>query len=252
MQKLSFHSSRGNSLVGILSDPSGNASIPVVVLCHGFATTKESETYLRLEKALNEVGLATFRFDFFGHGESDGKFEDITISEAIDDAVHAVSFMKEQGFKRIGLFGSSFGGMAALLAASKTKSLFALVLKSPVSDSLGKIAAAEGNASPEQWRKQGFIYNESRRMGKQKLNYSFYEDSEKISGFEAAKEITVPTLIVHGSEDDVVPVEQSRKTASLIPGCRLEEIEGASHKYSNPGEFEKMLSLVSEFLAEHA
>ena len=86
-------------------------------------------------------------------------------------------------------------------------------------------------------------------MGRQKLNYSFFEDAEKVSGFEAAKKIKVPALIVHGSQDKVVPVEQSRKTASLIPNCRLEIIEGADHKYSKPEDFERMLKLISEFVA---
>ena len=248
-QKLFLKNSKGDKLVGILSGPSGNASVPVAVLCHGFATTKESQTYLRLEKALNEKGIASFRFDFFGHGESEGKFEDVTISEAVDDALHVVAFVKSRGFSKIALFGSSFGGMAALLAASQNPGLFALALKSPVSDYLGKIAAEEDGVNVKEWKKAGFIMHESSRLGKARLNYSFYEDAEKVSGFEAAKKIKVPTLIVHGNQDKVVPVEQSRKTASLISGCRLKEIEGADHKYSKPEDFERMLGLIVGFIA---
>lgn len=250
-EKLFFENSRGDKLVGILSNPGGSRESPVVVLCHGFSTNKESNTYLLLEKALNEKGVAIFRFDFFGHGESEGKFEDITVSEAVDDALQAVSFLKGKGFKRIGLFGSSFGGMAALLAASKQPGLRLLVLKSPVSDSLGKIAAEEDKVDVSEWRKNGFIWHESSRMGRQKLNYSFFEDAEKVSGFEAAKKVKVPTLIVHGSQDKVVPVEQSKKTASLIPECRLEIIEGADHKYSKPEDFERMLEFVVGFVSSN-
>jgi len=250
-EKLSFQNSKGDNLVGVLSNPSEGKEKLIVVLCHGFDASKESQTYLRLEKTLNEKGISTFRFDFFGHGESDGKFEDITISEAVDDALQAINFLKEKGFSKIALFGSSFGGMAALLAASKEKGLFALILKSPVSDYLGKIAAEEDKVSVEQWKKDGFIWHETKK-GKLRLNYSFFEDAQEVSGFEAANQINVPTLIVHGNQDKVVPVEQSRKTASLIPNCKLEIIEGADHKYSKPVDFERMLELVSEFVEGNA
>jgi len=220
-----------------------------VVLCHGFTTNKESETYLLLEKELNEKGIAVFRFDFFGHGESEGKFENITISEALDDTLRAIDFLKEQGYSKIGLFGSNFGGMAALLAAAKSPELFVLALKAPVSDYLGQITAKEDKVNVEEWKEKGFVPHQSSRMGLQKLNYSFFEDAGKTSGFEAAKKINIPTLIVHGSQDKVVPVEQSKKTCSLIENCRLEIIEGAGHKFSNPGEFEKAVKLIVEFIA---
>lgn len=249
-QKFSFKNSKGDTLVGILSNPNSGKKNPIIVLCHGFATNKDVNTYIRLEKALNEKGIPTFRFDFLGHGESDGKFEDTTISEAMDDALQAISFVKKQGFSKVGLFGSSFGGMAALLAAAKTPGMFVLALKSPVSDHLGKIIADEGNLSIEHWKNTSFILHESSVMGKPRLNYSFYEDAERISVFDVAEQISAPTLIVHGSQDRVVPIDQSRKTASLIPNCRLEVLEGADHKYSKPEHFERMLKLVSEFVAE--
>ncbi len=250
-EKLSFQNSKGGKLVGILSNPSEGKEKLIIVLCHGFDASKESATYLWLERILNEKGISTFRFDFFGHGESDGKFEDITISEAVDDALHAIAFVKSKGFSKIGLFGSSFGGMAALLAASKEPGLQLLVLKSPVSDYLGKLLAEENRIDVKQWKKQGFIRHKTKK-GKLRLNYSFFEDAEKVSGFEAGSQIKVPTIIIHGDQDKVVPIEQSKKTASLIPNCRLEIVEGANHKYSGPGEFEKMLKLILEFIAGNA
>ncbi|MFA4855813.1 MAG: alpha/beta fold hydrolase [archaeon] len=250
-QKLFFKNSRGDRLCGILSSPAGGSGA-IVILCHGFATSKDVDTYTCLERALNQNGVSTFRFDFFGHGESEGKFEDVTISEAVDDVLCAVSFVREKGFSKIALFGSSFGGMAALLAAPNVSGLFALALKSPVSDRLGKIIADEDKVSIEHWKKNGFILHESSVMGKPRLNYSFCKDAENVSAFDAAKKIRVPVLIVHGGMDKVVPVEQSKKTASLIPNCRLEIVQGADHHYSKPGDFEKMLALVSKFFAENA
>jgi len=215
--KLFFKNSKGNKLCGILSNPTSSKEKPIIILCHGFSSSKDSQTYIRLEKRLNDKGISTFRFDFFGHGESEGKFEDITISEAVDDVLNAIKFIRDLDYKRSGLFGSSFGGMAAIIAASKTRDLFVLALKSPVSDYHGKI-----------------ITNEM--------------DSKKNIGYKAAKKIKIPTLIVHGDKDKTVPIEQSKKTASLIKNCKLEIIKGADHRYTNPKDFEKMIDLVTKFI----
>ena len=133
-EKIFFENSIGTKLCGILSNPTKNKEKPVMVLCHGFATSKDGNTYTRLEAILNDNEISIFRFDLFGHGESNGTLEDITISKAVDDVQNAIRFLKESGYKKIGLLGSSFGGMASLLAALKRDNLYVLALKSPVSD----------------------------------------------------------------------------------------------------------------------
>lgn len=83
LQKLTFTNSKGIELAGILSDPNKTKEV-VMILCHGFSSSKGSNTHLTLERLFNEKNIATFRFDFFGHGESRGNFEDITVSEGKD------------------------------------------------------------------------------------------------------------------------------------------------------------------------
>lgn len=117
-EKLSFKNSKGNQLCGILSSPASGKD-KIVILCHGFSSSKESRTNVEFEEIFNEGGLATFRFDFYGHGESGGKFEDITLGEAAHDLEQAYSFLKKRGYKKFYLVGSSFGGAASVLAASR-------------------------------------------------------------------------------------------------------------------------------------
>jgi len=71
-KKVFFQNSKGNRLCGILSDPTEDRHLPIMVLCHGFSTSKGGRTYVRLEKIFNLKKYSTFRFDFFGHGESEG------------------------------------------------------------------------------------------------------------------------------------------------------------------------------------
>jgi len=247
-QKIYFPSSKGHQLCGILSDPSADKRRPLIVLCHGFTTSKDGRTYVRLEEILNQKAFSTFRFDFFGHGESAGEFANITILEAVDDVQNAIRFVKNSGYERIGLMGSSFGGFASILAAGQSDDLFVLALKSPVSDYLALLIARDHDIDIETWRQEGFIFIEASDGKNVRLNYSFFADAERIQGYTLAERIKAPTLIVHGDRDETVPLAQSQKAADLIPHCRLEVIKEADHVYSKPKHFEKMLDLISDFI----
>lgn len=250
-QKVDFENSRGNRLCGILSAPSGKTEEPMIIMCHGFSTSKDGRTNSLLEEKFNNHSLSTFRFDFFGHGESEGLFEEITISEAVDDVQKALSYLQGLGYTLFGLVGSSFGGIVSILAASEKDEFKVLGLKSPVSDYLGLLIAQDHDLKIETWRDQGFIPISGAEGQSLRLNYTFYEDAERIRGYEAVRKIRIPTLIVHGDEDETVPIEQSKISASLIPNCRLEIIEGADHIYSQPRHFERMIDLLSQFVISH-
>jgi len=191
-------------------------------------------------------------FDFFGHGESEGDFTDLTISESVDDVLSAILFLKQSGYTRIGLVGSSFGGMASLLAASQTTDLVFLVLKSPVVHYPSMMKFLYGESMLEEWRKKGFADVDGPDGKKHKLKYAFYEDSTAHDGYKACERISIPTLIIHGDQDETVPVSQSQKASRLIKDCQLETIEGADHRYTRPGDFEKVLALISGFICQHA
>jgi len=253
-EEIFFENSRGVKLCGILSNPTTEREKPIIVLCHGFFRSKDGRTYVGLEKILNKRGISTLRFDFFGHGESEGKFEDVTTSEAVDDVLKAIEFLKESGYEKIGLMGSSFGGMASIIAASRARvnDLFVLALKSPVSDYSSLFQAHENEQEVKEIEEKGFTYVTDSEGNKRRLNISFFIDAGKAKGYEAAKKIRIPALIVHGDQDDSVPVEQSKKTASLMENCRLEVIKGADHGYSNEKHFNEMLDLISRFIVENS
>src|SRR3989338_6002658 len=129
-----FKNSKGDTLAAILSNPSGDTTKPIVIIVHGFASHKNRRSFIKLAERFDTLAISSFRFDIWGFGESEGRFEDITISEAVDDILQAIKFLKSKGYTNIGLIGSSFGGISSIMAASKTNDLFALALKSPVSD----------------------------------------------------------------------------------------------------------------------
>ncbi len=251
-KKVFFKDSKGYKLCGIINNPTGLDTRPIVVLAHGFSSSKQSSTYLNLSENLARHGISTFRFDFFGHGESQGKFQDITITEAVDDIIQAIKFVKSLGYRKIGLFGSSFGGNASIIAASKTPKLFALALKSPVSSYLDKGVSGKNESDIADWRSKGYTYYISGDGKKSKLNYSFVKDFKNADGYKYAPEIKAPTLIVHGDADETVPYEQSVKISKLIPNCRLHTVKGANHHYDDPKDFQEVQSEVTKFIVELA
>jgi len=248
--KFFFSNDKGMKLCGIISVPEASVKPPIITLCHGLSTSKDGRTYTRLESMMNRKGIATFRFDFFGHGESEGKFEDITISEAVKNVIKAIQILKNSGYSKIGLIGSSFGGYASLIAASQRPDLILLALKSPVSDYLGLLIAKDQAIDIAHWKHDGFITLNGIEGQRLKLNYSFFQDAATIESYEAIKKIKTPTLIVHGDEDKTVPLEQSRECARMMEDCRLEVIKGADHTYTQPGHFEKMLTAIADFITD--
>lgn len=253
-QKIFFNNSKGDRLCGILSDT--NITIDkntfIMILIHGHHTSKDNLTNQKLEKLLSKKGIAIFRFDIYGHGESDGKIDDLTISEGIDDLNNAIRLVNKKGYKNIGLLGSSLGGNVALIGASKFNNLKLLVLKSPVSDFRERIINKFSKKELQEWKKKSFREYQSAHLGPIRQKYVFYTDAKKLNGYAAAKKIKIPTLIVHGDKDEQVPLEYSKKTSKIIKNCRLEIIKGANHSYTDPKHFNKMIKLVSEFIIEHA
>lgn len=246
-EKLFFKNSRGNKLCGLLTNPSGDNSRPVVVMCHGFNSGKDSSTNVGLTEYLERLDISSFRIDFFAHGESEGKFEDLTQTEAVDDILRAIDFLKSLGYRKIGLFGSSFGGLAALMAASKIgKEIFVLTLKAPIS-SYYDFPEYTDQSFIDEWREKGYSFREGK-----KLNYSFYEDIKNNVAYEVAGKIAVPTLIVHGAADTEVPITQSYKTVKLIRNCRLVDIPGAGHSFKEGDSKKILLKAVTDFIVEHS
>src|SRR5690348_12226833 len=108
-------SDRDGRRISALLDRPASAGSKGVVLCHGLFGFKDSVTNRALSRLLNERGLTTLRFDFFGHGSSEGSLQDVLLTTLIGQTETALDQLRGQGIAELGLFGSSFGGLVALL-----------------------------------------------------------------------------------------------------------------------------------------
>lgn len=117
-------------LFGILQEASIGPEEQVVLFLHGFGGNKVGKKRLFVEMAelLAEQGISSFRFDFRGAGDSEGRFQDQTISTMLQDMFTIYDHLKT---KRLIVIGTSLGGLLGTLL-SFYRPLTALVLWAPV------------------------------------------------------------------------------------------------------------------------
>ncbi len=205
-----FHDALGHRISSILTTPDGGTE-RIAVLCHGFLSSKTSSTNNTLTRILIERGIATFRFDFFGQGDSPGPFEEITTTLAIGQTLAALDHVTQQGYRRIGLMGSSFGGLVSILTAAQRADLACLALKCPVVDFAEELRLGFGDEELARWKATDTIPNIMGGPDRIALRYAFYEDCLRRIAYEPARSITAPTVIVQGEQDEHVPLHQSRR-----------------------------------------
>ena len=111
--------SRGLTLRGMLHVPDQRpGKVPFVILFHGFCDDRNEINFVHTElsRRLCERGIASVRFDFAGSGDSDGRFEDMTVSSEVEDGLAILDYVKSLDFvdqSRIAIHGLSMGGCVA-------------------------------------------------------------------------------------------------------------------------------------------
>jgi uncharacterized protein len=231
-----FPSLDGLRLRGTLVSSALPASSAAVLVHGGGMSRDEGGFYTRLAVGLAGVGISSLRFDLRGHGESDGRQEDLTISGIANDIGAAITAAREMtGGRDINLIAASFsGGIAAFFTARHPGQVRRLVLFNPLlnykkrfiddkdywqADYIKAEKAAE-------LTKQGYVpHSPSFKLGRPLLNEVFYVQPHKELG-----SIITPTLIMHGTGDTFIPVESSRAAITDMGGnAELVEIDGAQH-----------------------
>ena len=250
VERFTFHDSSRHTVAAVLSAPS--ATDRLVVLCHGFLSNKNSTTNTTLTRLLNERGIATLRFDFFGHGESDGPFEKITVGRALDQAMVAMDVAASKGYRRLGLIGSSFGGLIAILAASRRRDLSVVGLKCPVADFPEMLRLEFGKAGIDRWRQHHAIPDVTGGARPIRLDFTFYEQCLAYDAYKAAEAVTAPVLIVQGGCDELVPRDQSRRLYDALGTAKaLKILEGADHGFTKADDFRTMATALADWTVRY-
>ncbi len=108
-----------------------------IVFCHPFADEKlnSHRILVCLARKLASRGISCLRFDYMGHGDSEGGFEDATVKTRLSDIQCAVKYFKKKtGIEKVGLLGVRFGATLAALLCKSDSDINPLILISPIID----------------------------------------------------------------------------------------------------------------------
>jgi pimeloyl-ACP methyl ester carboxylesterase len=229
----------GLLLGGTFDSPDG-AARHAALLVHGAGVTREEGGFFsRAAAGLAEAGIASLRFDLPGHGESEGRQEDLTLSAVLNVIRSGLDHLRSLvDVPSASLIAASFsGGTAAYYAAKRPGEVHRLVLFNPLIDYkqrfIDEKAAWENDYINERGGRrlleQGYVgHSPTFRLGRPILNEVFWLQPRAVLG-----EIVAPTLIVHGTGDTFISVGSSREAdRQLACEHRLIELAGAQHGFA--------------------
>ncbi|WP_028593189.1 alpha/beta hydrolase family protein [Paenibacillus assamensis] len=237
------------TLRGIVTMPITDHSLPAIIFGHGFTGHKAEANFMfkRLSDALAKCGYATIRFDFAGSGESDGEFVDMTVSTEVEDMLavwDAVQVMEGINPKRVSLLGFSLGGVVSLLAAEQLgDELDRLMLLCPAVGFQDILARDLQGEKLHHLLQHGWV-----ELYGQQICQGFFDDGAALRIHDASAQIHTPALIVHGTNDSVVPPYVSHRLHNQLIGSRLVWLDGADHVFSHSEHAAQLLDELIHFL----
>ncbi|KAI9393390.1 hypothetical protein POPTR_006G227900v4 [Populus trichocarpa] len=248
-RRVVIENNHGEKLSGILHE---TGSKQLVIVCHGFQSSKERIPMVNLAAALEKEGISAFRFDFAGNGESEGSFQYGNYRREAEDLRAVVQHFRRENRVISAVIGHSKGGNVVLLYASKYNDVHAVV---NISGRFNLEKGMEGRLGKDfllRLKQHGYIDVFNR---KGKFEYRVTEESLKdrlttdIHAVCLLIQQECRVLTVHGSMDKFVPAEDALEFAKFIPNHKLHIIKGANHEYtSHQGE---LTSVVLDFLREN-
>jgi pimeloyl-ACP methyl ester carboxylesterase len=251
---VAFESDDGVTLAGIRRPVDGKPKAGIV-LAHGILTDKDyGEFYPALARELAGHGFESLRFDFRGHGESEGELEEMTIAGEVRDLDAAVRLLRSRRNLPVGIVGTSFGaGVAVLYAAQARRLPFALVLLSSILD------YRRGFLEPETpWAKKWFTPSALEEayargalaVGGARLGIELIREFEAERPEEMLRNLAIPVLMVHGERDPIASFLAARDAARSSPHVRFVGVGEGEHYFE--GAEARVFREISEWLEGQA
>jgi dipeptidyl aminopeptidase/acylaminoacyl peptidase len=245
----------GTSIPAYLTLPAGVEAkkLPLVLLVHGGPHSRDNFTFDWWASFLASRGYAVLQsnfrgstgygYDWFDAGR--GGWGNGVMQTDVEDGVAALIKSGMVDASRICIMGGSYGGYSALAGAVLTPERYTCAV------------SVNGLSDPEQ------LFSEAQRNGKYRMVAEWWRRSmgddkdhlRAVSPVRHAEALRVPVLILHGENDTVVEVEQSRSMADKLKRAgkqvRYVEMKGDDHWLSTGPTRTQMLKEIEAFLAEH-
>ena len=195
----------------------------LVILGHGLTGNKDRPLLVAVSEGLSALGWPCLRFSYSGNGESQGRFEDSCFTKQIADLKSVLDTVPD--YVRIAYIGHSMGAATGVLTAADDLRIQSLISLAGMTNAGNFVEREFVGLIPGKdciWEDPAFPLSET-----------LVDDMKAIvSVLPAVEKIIQPWLIIHGLEDDVVPVTDSRDARAVAKGrCEMLEIPGAGHVF---------------------
>lgn len=241
----------GLTLRGIMEKPEAD-KCPAVIIFHGFMGHCDDELFNSIAKSCVAAGIAVIRFDFDGHGKSDGDFSDMNVMSEILDAAKIMDYTRSLDFVTdIYIVGHSQGGVVGSMTAGYYRECVKkLVLLSPAATL--KDDALNGTlfgTNYDMVNVPDTIPVTNLRGERFETGSLYFRIARTLPIYETAAMFTGDTLIIHGTNDTAVGIIGSRRYKERMPRAELILIEGESHGLSD-FSLDYVTKTVTEFLCK--
>ena len=211
------------------------------------------EKAISLESMCRNRSQGFLRFDYFGHGESSGNFDDGTIGRWADDAVFAIDHLTEGPLI---LVGTSIGGWLMLLTALKRPERIAGLIGIAAApdfteDLIEKELTAEQKAA---LKRNGIVKipNCYDPDSPYRISQTFIDEGHHHLLLRDMIAINCPVRLIHGMKDEDVPYETSLKLAEKLRTQNVEVtlVKDGNHRLSEPPDIERLRHTTEALLSE--
>lgn len=224
-----------------------NAEITVVFLC-GYMSDMEGSKSECLYEFCTNNDLGYFAFDYSGHGSSSGEIKDGKISRWSHEAIHMIETHVNTP---VVLVGSSMGGWISLLTALKVKNKVNGVLNiagaPDFTEDLMFEKFTEEDKKEIDEKGEVIVY---RGENEYCISKDFIEDGRKNLLLRESINIDCPVVLMHGAQDDIVPVETSMRVMEKLSSERVKVVikKDSDHRMSSEEDLELLKKEVQELI----
>ena len=221
-----------------------------IVWCHGFGSSRQSAKAQYFARRFPAAGLPVCAFDFEGHGDSALDMSQARFSRHIEALGHMLEHLRQEGFRRFVLFGSSMGGgVSAWYAARRPDEVAAAIYIAPGFFLEGGVRRRLGPETFARWQGEGRV-TLHHELGSYDLDWQLIEDLRAHDREHLATIYRTPTLIFQGKNDEDVDWQMVLKFVVECPeSCiHLHLLKDGDHRLA--GRLPLLWSLSKAFLVE--
>ena len=221
---------------------------PTTVFLTGFASDMTGGKAIHLERLCQASGRAFLRFDYQGHGTSDGEFSEGTIGRWAEDALHVVESTTEGPLV---LVGSSMGGWIMVLLARRIPDRVAGLVGIASAPDFTEDCMPK-RMSPTQvetLKRDGYLNMPSDYSDEPTtLTKRLLEEARGHLVLRSPIDLQCPVRLIHGLEDQDIPWETSLRLAEQLASddVRITLVKGGGHRLSEPAELDLIGRTVEE------